>query len=473
MGAQGIPPTVEPGAGSSQGHTAPLRATLGPDWLVSRDSRISGDPARPSPRSGPTVDPSLLLSPPNRRAFARPFAWRGLAFVLVTLAGVTALSLGVEVSERDLSGEGLAGRIYYTLGLFVLGGMDLGTPMGGPAFGRALLWIAFFGAPLITASALIEAALRLVDPLGLRMKSLKGHVVLGGAGRLTEVYVKRLRERDRNRSIVVVERDAGHPSIPELRDAYQATVIVGDITHDEVLRGLQLARAHRVLLLTGDDFANLDAAAKVLNRAPDLAGRLVVHVSKLGFLRETADSRVARDAEIFNGHEFAAVKLVENHLVGRFRDTPESDLVVLIGFGRFGQTVLRQLQEQALESFDEVVIVDERASAMARIFQEYPRFADRYRRSILDGDILDPQVWAAISARVQASGSAPVFIVGSGNDGTNLQAALMARRRYPEAYVILRSFRLSPFTEEIARDACVEAFHLGGLIARGMPERWL
>lgn len=419
------------------------------------------------------MDLSFLSRPLDRRAFLRPIAWRALAFAAVTVAGVAALSLGVEVSERDLSGEGLAGRLYYVLGLFVLGGLDLGTPVGGPAGGRVLLWMAYFGAPLITASALVEAALRLVDPLGLRLKALDGHVVLGGAGRLTMVYAQRLRERDPRRTMVVVERDPNHPSIPELRDSYQATIIVGDITHDEVLAGLRLRRAHRVLLLTGDDFANLDSAAKVLERAPDLAGRLVVHVSRLGFMRETVGSRVARDAEIFNGHEFAATKLVENHLLGRFRDTPESDMVVLIGFGRFGQTVLRQLQEQAIRSFDEVVIVDDRASRMARIFGEFPGFDERYRRTVLDGDILDPEIWAGIAARIEESGSAPVFIVGSGNDGTNVQAALTARRRYPEAYVILRSFNLSPFTKEVARDACVEDFHLGGLIARGMPERWL
>ena len=66
------------------------------------------------------MDPSLLLTPPHRRAFLRPFAWRGLAFALVTAAGVTALLMGVEVSERDLTGTGLPGKLYYVLGLFVL-----------------------------------------------------------------------------------------------------------------------------------------------------------------------------------------------------------------------------------------------------------------------------------------------------------------------------------------------------------------
>jgi Trk K+ transport system NAD-binding subunit len=420
------------------------------------------------------VDPSLLLNPATRRAFARPFAWRGLAVVLVVVAGVTALTLGVGVTERDLSTQGLAGRLYYVLGLFVLGGLDLGTPVGGPPAARTLLWIAYFGAPLITASALLEAALRLVDPLGIRLKALNDHVVLGGAGRLTMVYVRKLREKDRKRTIVVVEQDANHPYIPDLRKAYQATVIIGNITHNEVLRDLRLRRAHRVLLLTGDDFANLDAAAKVLRLAPELGGGgVVAHMAQLRFMREALISGAVQEAEIFNGHEFAAEKLVEDHLLGRFRDTPESDVVVLLGFGRFGQTVLRKLQSHAIGNFDAVVAVDEEASSMARIFEEYPGFDRRYRHSIFDGNILDPQVWAGIDAEIEKSGSAPVFVVGSGNDGTNLQAALMARRRYPDAYVILRSFRLSPFTEEIARDAGIEAFHLGGLIAKGIPERWL
>jgi voltage-gated potassium channel Kch len=396
-----------------------------------------------------------------------------VAFLLICIAGLTGLLLGAEVSERDLSGTGILGKAYYVLGLFVLGGLDLGTPSGGPAVARALLWIAYFGAPVITASALIEAAVRLVNPLALRVRGLEGHVVLGGAGRLTMVYVRKLRERDRNRPVIVVEQDPNHPSLGELRDSYQATVVIGDMTHDEILGGLGLERAHRVLLLTGDDFANLDAAAKVLTRAPSLAGRLVVHVSNLGFMRETAGSRVARDAEIFNGHEFAAMRLVEDHLLARFRDTPGDDLVVLAGFGRFGQTVLRQLQEHAAGSFGRVVIVDEHAQAHVRTFSEVPGFKEGYEPSILDGDIVDPEIWTRIGEIIDSDRRQPVIILGSGRDGTNLQAALMARKRYPEALVIVRSFRLSPFTEEIARDVGVQAFHLGGLIANGMPEHWL
>lgn len=406
------------------------------------------------------------------RSLFRPAVWRGLAFAFAYLAGFVGLMSGVEVSERDLTGAGIAERAYYALGLFVLGGLDIGTPLGGPPVGRFLLWLAYFAAPVITASALIEAALRIIRPLANRVRRLDNHVVLGGAGRLTRLYVRKLREQDRERTIVVVEQDPNHPSLRELRDRHRATIINGDVTSDSVLRALRLDRAHRVLLLTGDDFVNLDAASKIARLEPRLVGRLVVHVSNLGLMRETSESSISQSAEIFNGHEAAAVNLVQEHLLERFHSTPDRDLVVLGGFGRFGQTVLHQLQQHAMGSFGHVVIIDEMAEPKVRSFSGQPGFADDYRRSVLDGDLLDPQVWEQVGALVDEHGEPPVIVIGSGTDSTNLHAALLVRRRHGESHVIVRSFRASPFTVEIAEEIGAHAFDLAGLIEAGMPARW-
>jgi hypothetical protein len=235
---------------------------------------------------------------------------------------------------------------------------------------------------------------------------------------------------------------------------------------------LRLDRASRVLLLTGDDFANLDAAAKILMLAPHLKGRIVAHVSDLGFMRETADSSVARACEIFNGHEFAATSLVREHLLERFHSTPQRDLVVLGGFGRFGQTVLHELQKHARGSFGHVVIVDAQAARNARDFQNQPGFTDDYTRMVADGDLLDPDIWQSVGEVARAEGHDPVVILGSGNDGTNLHAALLARKQHPSAYVIVRSFGASPFTEEIAAEAGVQAFDLAELIESSLPAEW-
>ncbi len=414
-----------------------------------------------------------ILPPPPRgaRAVWGPVAWRGAAFLAAFLCGWLALLAGVGVTERDVAGVGLAGRAYYVLGLFVMGGMDLGTPTGGPLYGRVLLWTSYFAAPLITASALIEAAVRLVGPLALKVRPYRDHVVLGGAGRLTMLYVSRLRAERSRTTVVVVERNPGHPAIGELRDVHRAIVIVGDVTNDEVLARLRMGRARRALFLTGDDFVNLDAAAKALRLAPALAGRIVVHVSDLGFMRETAESSVAQGWEIFNGHESAAISLVREHLLSRFQSTPELDFVVIAGFGRFGQTVLHQLQERARGSFGDVLIIDEGAARKARAFEERPGFGE-YRYRIVDGDILDPEVWRGVGETARAMGRDPVVILGSGNDGTNLHAAFLARKELPTAYLIVRSFRASPFTEQVAQETNLEAFDLAGLLQQGMPAAW-
>ena len=406
------------------------------------------------------------------RSVWRPVLWRGAAILAAFLCGWLALVAGVGVTERAVLGAGPVERAYYVLGLFVMGGLDLGTPTGGPLYARALLWIAYFAAPLITASALIEAAVRLVSPLALRVRPYRDHVVLGGAGRLTMLYVSRLRAEQPARTIVVVERTPNHPTIDELREVHRAIVVVGDVTNDEVLGRLRLDRARRALFLTGDDFVNLDAAAKVLKLAPSLAGRIVVHVSDLGFMRETAESSVARDCEIFNGHESAATILVREHLLARFRATPTRDFVVLAGFGRFGQTVLHQLQERARGSFGDVLIIDDAATRNARAFAERPGFDDDYRHAIVDGDVLDPGVWREVGEKAREMDRDPVVILGTGNDGTNLHAAFLARKEHPGAYLIVRSFRASPFTEQIAQETHLEAFDLAGLLRSGMPPAW-
>jgi Trk K+ transport system NAD-binding subunit len=401
-----------------------------------------------------------------------PFLWRVAAFLVVFLLGFVGLLLGVEVSERDIAGSGVAAKAYYALGLFVVGGLDLGVPQGGPLVGRIMLWTSYFVAPLITVSAIVEATLRIIAPLGLSTWWLRDHVVVAGAGRLSLLYIERLRARDRRRDIVVVERDPAHPLIGEMRRAHRAVFVSGDITHDEVLQGLRVHRARRVMLLTGDDFANLDAAAKILERAPRLAHRIVAHVSDLAFMKSVAGSSVARRCDTFNGHEFAAVHLVKERLLTRFHSTPYRDLVVLAGFGRFGKTVLHQLQLHASGSFGKVVIVDLEATKGARQFDEEPGFGSDYEHAVIDGDILDPNVRREIAEVVARDGHEPVIVVGSGNDGTNLHAALTFEDEYPGAYIIARSFRPSSFTAEVAREAGIMPFNLAELIADGMPEEW-
>jgi hypothetical protein len=111
--------------------------------------------------------------------------WRWpLAFALF-VAGLVGLMSGVSVTERpEVVDAGVLTKAYYSLGLFVVGGLDLGTPTGGPWLGRMLLWLAYFGAPILTASAVIEAVVRVMTPQRWHLRRMKDHVVIVGTGDL-------------------------------------------------------------------------------------------------------------------------------------------------------------------------------------------------------------------------------------------------------------------------------------------------
>ena len=403
------------------------------------------------------VPPANADPPPSAQLakLARSITWRLVVFFTVLAIGFTGLMLGAGVSERELAGTSAGVRLYYALGLFVMGGMDLGTPSAGPALARGLLWSAYFLAPSVTAGALLEALFRLMAPLALRIRRLRDHTVVAGCSRLASLYLLRLRQLDPRAPVLVVEVNANNPRLSEARDHFRATIVHGDIRSRACLMQLKLHMARRVLLLTGDDFANLDAAARVLEHAPELAGRVEVHISDIGLLRTIRETRATEGCEFFNGHQIAAEHLVREHLIARFHSTPRRDLVILAGFGRFGQTVLDQLQQHGGESFGEVVILDLDATRLSLGFADEVGFRDGYAREIVDDDLSDPRVWHRLEASHSLSTCEPVLIIGSGDDSQNLRVALRLANRYPDAYIVARSFHRSPFAENLARQAAL------------------
>jgi Trk K+ transport system NAD-binding subunit len=399
----------------------------------------------------------------------RFFRWRTAALLFVFGCGLAAFEMGVEVSDRPGIPEGnLLTQSYYAIGLFVLGGLDLGVPVGGPELAQDLLWFTYFAAPTITASALVEGILRIVRPRGWAIRRMRGHVVIGGCGRLAMQYLKRLREHQPRKPVVMVDARPDAAGLEEARELYGAHIVVGDVGSDVLLGALRLSRADRILMLTGNDFTNLDTAAKILQSEPEVAGRIVAHVSDIAFLRIVAETHVADDVTIFNTHQIAAQHLVETKLLKHFQRTEPLDTVVIAGFGRFGQTVLDELQTRALDSLDHVILIDVDCVQRSMVFDEQVGFDDAYKRDVLEGDLRDPRIWRDLDL-----GEEPVLIIGSGDDGVNLRTALWLKARYPEAYVLARSFRHSAFGTEVSELGGLEVVSVADLIEESFPAAWL
>jgi hypothetical protein len=286
------------------------------------------------------------------------------------------------------------------------------------------------------------------------------------------LYIRRLRELQPRLPVVVVADPSEKAMAEFLRDEFHVQLVEGDITSEALLHRLRLGQGARVLLLTDDDFTNLDAASLILQRIPSARGHVIVHVGDLRFMRSMATTGLAQHCQVFNGHQIAAIHLVDEHLLGHFQRTESIDQVVLAGFGRFGQTVLEELQRGAGGDFDRVVIVDLDATQRAAVFDEQVGFIPSYQRVVVDGDIKDPGVWKQVDAALDPERADPVFVVGSGQDRANLRIAMTLRARFPESLVIGRSERPWAFAEAFSKEAGIQTLSVAQLVAESMPEGW-
>jgi hypothetical protein len=301
---------------------------------------------------------------------------------------------------------------------------------------------------------------------------MRHHVIVGGCGRLGALYLERLNGGLLRTPAVVVDPRSNHPRAAAVREIYGAHLIAGDISSQTILDSLRIDKARRVLLMTGNDFVNLDAATRILQMDPSAGARMIVHVSDLRLERFTAHTRVAQECITFNSYQVAACHLVETKLLAHFARTDARDVVVLVGFGRLGQTVLSELQRCAPEALATVVIIDLHGEERALDFDEQIGFSPSYQRSVFDGSADDLRLWRTVEAQHDFRSSPPVFVLGSGDDGMNLRIAMRLTNRYPEALVLGRTYARSAFAEEVSEDANVHIFSIAELILESMPEAW-
>jgi hypothetical protein len=176
---------------------------------------------------------------------------------------------GVSLSEcPDVQSADMLTKTYYSLGLFVMSGLDLGTPIDGPLFARLMIWLSYFGSPMLAASTIIEAVIKTISHYKWHFQRISNHIVVSGSDELTITYLKQLR---------LVQ-----PKVP---------------------------------LLGKDNFQNYEAAHKILQLQPSLKGKIVIHCNSIRFMRFMTGSEVAKQCINFNAYQLAASALVQQHLL--------------------------------------------------------------------------------------------------------------------------------------------------------------
>ena len=410
---------------------------------------------------------------PIKRLTGANFGWRWIAVGLIFALGLTAFANGVALTARpEVTSAPVPERVYYILGLFVVGGLDLGTPVGGPIWAQAILWIAFFGAPLLTASAVVEAVLRVLNPQQWLLRNLHDHVVIFGSGELTISYLRMLRRQNRNCRVVVVDTEFDSIREQELQQKYGVATVLGDLTLGFLRNQLRLQHAKRVLLLGENDFQAFEAATRVLESAPNLKFRVVIHCQNLRFMRTLLQTSLGRHCVIFNRYNMAGMAFVRRNLKEQFARTEGLDNVIIAGFGRFGQSVVEQLRLTQGNELAHVVIIDQDAERRMMVVEEQQQLPSNYERSVMRGDVANPEVWRRVAAKVDLEQPNTVFILGTGSGRDNLRTALWLKQKYPDAHVFARSNGQSRFASSVADEKDITAFSINGLLEEMIPVRW-
>jgi Trk K+ transport system NAD-binding subunit len=405
--------------------------------------------------------------------FDPELSWKSWSAIAIFGCGFVGLATGVGVSERPgVSESDLLTRAYYAFGLFVLGGMDLGTPTGGPFLGRVLLWLAYFAAPVWTASAILETILHALQPPVWRVRSIKNRIVIIGGGELTLAFLNRIRENDSLRRVIVIVEEAQHPHLDQLRSyrGVRVVIVAGDQMHR--LQRYPLHKASKFLLLSERDQYNFEIASILLERDPQLGPKIVYHVSNLRFLRVLAGSRVVTECTPFNQYELAATQLARQWLVRRIKTTSYRDTVVLAGFGRFGQSILEQLERHASGEFSRVAIIDLEAKQQALIADEQVATERRYSRHTFQGNINDPEIWQTLMIEAVTGDKEPLFIIGTGDDESNLRCAIWLRKQFPETLIICRTLAPSTFARAICEQHAIVSVNTTELVEASIPHAW-
>ncbi len=356
--------------------------------------------------------------------------------LLILIAGQVAFPLEAGARETHI---GWMEALYNTLGLFAFAGNRFGFPH------TAVLRAVYFAAPFVSASALIETALRVVaSGSTFLLFGMRGHTVVGGIGNLGTLIASR--QDDLGEMQVLIDRDprdragkeVGGPSLgPHV-------VIVGDMTVASVLRRARVQHANKVFLTAADDLVNIEAAARIRALIPaGTAGPTVYcHVYDEELREGLADEHPG--LVYFNSYRLSAKALVARlfrdgwlpsvevsrscNLVARgagfalAREAPPSPVFIVVGLGRFGRSVLQQLVDAAPANA-RFVAVDRSAravdSAIGSLAPHERPAVTGLAADALDGGWLDA---------MPKDGRAAVVLFCTDNDRANLTMAMRAAR---------------------------------------------
>ena len=330
--------------------------------------------------------------------------------------------------------------------------------------------VVFFMLPVLNVLALAAAVAQFSQILFDRdlynraqANNSSGHVILCGLGRLGREVLKQLDQRHHmkdRRDIVIVERGGGAEALDTdyLRREPVIPVLHGNMTDPATLRMAGVTRAAAIVMLTGDDTTNLEAA--LLAREMNDKVRVVLRMSNKRVtqrLDTMLRNSLVQNFQLIDSVEGSAPKCLDLcQIPGPDRDTRCSlatflnpfdvtSHVIICGLGRLGYGIARLLKGRV-----PMVVID---NAEHIHYADEPIIAADPAIPIIRGDMTVKRVLQ--QARVDR---ATAVLIMTPNDTQNLEAAMIVNELNPRVRTVMRinNSRISQRLDRVLREAMGE-----------------
>ena len=398
--------------------------------------------------------------------------WRTFLVFAIFAGGIIGLSNGVVLSDGgDLSS--ITAILFCVFCQFLLAGSEFGIPVSGPQWALSLMWFVYFAAPLSTVILGAERLVQIIEKENWKVSSFKNHYVIFGYDAISASYLRRLRSKDQKSRIILVDDRLEPPQKRDLANRFSLIAIDGTASLQTLSEDLALQFAKKVCIFQDADFDAFDSATFILQKWPELEGKIIVQSGDLRFVRSLKNSDLSRRCVLFNSYNLAASVLVSSALITHFKESPETDLVVIAGYGRFGQSMLALLHEKASSSVRQVVIIDQDAETQVSIAKEEEQSIEDFVVTVITGDVTHPTVWSEVAVQANLSLGSPTIVLATGNAKANLNTAITLKNRYPNASLFTRTQEPNLFVDQVARDEGLNAFSIDRLVENGLPQRWM
>ncbi|MDP4918116.1 MAG: NAD-binding protein [Haliea sp.] len=401
---------------------------------------------------------------------------RAAIIVVVFACALYGFSQGAgTLNNEDISADGWLAWIYYTVNLFVLGGIELGVPLPGGAPGaHQALWLAYYLAPIVTTTVIANSIRKLLEDHRISHFVPDNHVLVIGVGELANLYIQAIRKVDPLRLIVQVDKNA--TAEPDMHGSALTKRIPGDINDREFLSSLGLNRAFRAVVISTDDLSNLETGWEINSLNPALP--VVAHVSDLALLRpahkmarshRTTDSY--RAPGVFSTHRIASLRIFDEVLepmLESSRDT--ADTIVITGFDHFSQTLLELLLSRGEGEIDKLIVVDEAASKHIFMIQEDIDLSG-VNLECVDGSCENPATWDTVFEQL-AENNSTIVVLANTDPEKNFRASMLLHNRREQTKVYLRCFRDSTFYTVLAAQLDTELLCLENVLQSALEDHY-